>query len=285
MLLLSHLNTKTQLSSTFHFHLMCYLGRGVFAGYRGRDDLTRQVLCKINSEIYYRTGDLARLNPITRLLEYCGRQDYQVKLRGQRIELGEIESIITEIANMCVVTKMTYLNNDYLVAYVETKTDEYDLRQHCSSRLPLYMVPSYFVIVDKLPLNQNGKIDRKGLPLVDFASLFASFGKVENEQAATDMERQVFSIWYQVLPHLTSIPSTSTSFFSLGGNSLSLMKVYRLYQKEFKGYHLNIGDLFRRSTIADHAFLLLHSKTGKDLVNSQWNYLNIVEGKANPLLE
>src|SRR5271156_4293129 len=104
--------------------LFFFVGAGVFTGYLGHSDLTNQVLCKINNEIGYRTGDLARLNLKTHFFEYCGRQDYQVKLRGQRIELGEIESVIMETAAMCVVIKITHMKNDYLVAYVETKSNE-----------------------------------------------------------------------------------------------------------------------------------------------------------------
>jgi hypothetical protein len=259
---------------------VCFVGAGVFAGYRGRDDLTKMVLCKIENEMCYRTGDLGRLNPITRTFEYCGRQDFQVKLRGQRIELGEIESVIMEKASACIVTKTTYDNSDYLVAYVESKISEFDLRQHCLSRLPLYMVPSFFIILEKLPLNQNGKLDRKALPSVDFSSL--SVSPIEGAQQTTEMERKVFSLWCQVLPHLTSMPSVSTSFFSLGGNSLSLIRLCRKYQTSFKYCvkKLTVIDLFRNLSIRDHALLILqHSKTGNGPIDTEWNCLNIIEGK------
>jgi hypothetical protein len=260
---------------------MCvFLGPGVFAGYRGRDDWTKLVLCEINNEICYRTGDLGRLNPISRALEYYGRQDFQVKLRGQRIELGEIELIIMEKANTCIVTKTIYNNIDYLVAYVETKLSEDDLRQHCSSRLPLYMVPSFFVILEKFPLNQNGKIDRATLPSVDFSSF--SVSSMEGDQITTEMEKKVFSIWSEVLPHLTSIPATSTSFFSLGGNSLSILRLYSKYQSSFPNSvkMFTAIDLFRYLSVKDHVFLLLqHSKTEKDSISDEWKFLNIIEGK------
>jgi hypothetical protein len=257
---------------------MCvFLGRGVFAGYRGRDDLTEVVLCNINNEICYRTGDLGRLNPITRAIEYCGRQDFQVKLRGQRIELGEIESIIMEKASAVVVTKTTNDNSDYLVAYVETKMSKDDLRQHCSSRLPLYMVPSFFVILDKLPLNQNGKIDRKALPTVDFRSISVSSKEVD--QVTTEMEKKVFSIWCQILPHLTSIPATSTLFFSLGGDSLSLIKVFRLYKEQLKYENIKVINFFRRSSIADHSQLLEASQCANVVRSLDWISLNIIEGE------
>jgi hypothetical protein len=235
------------------------------------------VLCKINDEICYRTGDLARLNPAKRLLEYHGRRDYQVKLRGQRIELGEIESVIMEVASLCIVVKTTHLDNEYLVAYVETKRNEHDVRDHCSSRLPLYMVPSFVVILDKVPLNQNGKIDRKMLPKVDFDDI--SVASNEANESLTEMERTVLDIWCQVLPHLKSIRKASTSFFSVGGNSLSLMRVHQLYKKKLKLKDVKIIDLFRAPTIAKHADLLLELSEYNVGVNKQWFPLNAMDGR------
>ncbi|CAF4421184.1 unnamed protein product, partial [Adineta steineri] len=105
------------------------------------------------------------------LLHYQGRKDHQIKLHGQRIELGEIERCLLNITSIsaCVVIKW---NDDYLVAYVQSShINEEQLRQHCQSHLPPHMVPSIFVILDKLPLNQNGKIDRKLLPAPQFSSI------------------------------------------------------------------------------------------------------------------
>ncbi|CAM4852406.1 unnamed protein product, partial [Rotaria magnacalcarata] len=92
------------------------------------------------------------------------------KLHGQRIELGEIERCLLNITSIstCVVLKW---NDDYLVAYVQSShANEEQLRQHCQSHLPPHMIPSFFIILDKLPLNQNGKIDRKFLPLPELSS-------------------------------------------------------------------------------------------------------------------
>jgi hypothetical protein len=253
-------------------------GDAVFEGYLHRPDLTNEALFLLDDQlIYYRTGDLVRMNDSTGLLCYIGRKDFQFKLHGQRIDLGEIESVLREITGHCVVVKTKYLDDEHLVAYAETKRSEYDLRQHCLSLLPLYMVPSFFVILDKLPLNENGKIDRKALPSVDYSSL--SVSPIEGDQPVTEMETKVFAIWCQILPHLTSMPSTSTSFFSLGGNSLSLMKLFRLYWKDFKQYHIDISDLFRRSTIGDHAQLLLQNQCDNAIISDCWHSLNIIQGE------
>ena len=141
-------------------------GVGVFAGYFGRDDLTMKALIEINGELFYRTGDLVRMDH-NGLLHYQGRKDHQIKLHGQRIELGEIERCLLNITSIsaCVVMKW---GDDHLIAYVQTSTiNDSQLREHCQSHLPPHMIPSIFIILDKLPLNANGKIDRKLLPATE----------------------------------------------------------------------------------------------------------------------
>ncbi|CAF5029173.1 unnamed protein product, partial [Rotaria sp. Silwood1] len=142
-------------------------GAGLFAGYLKRDDLTARGLLIINGEPFYRTGDLVYMDT-NGLLHYQGRKDYQIKLHGQRIELGEIERCLLKTSiSACVVIKW---NHDYLVAYVQSSSiEEEQLRKHCQSHLPSYLVPSQFVILEKLPLNANGKIDRKLLPTPDLS--------------------------------------------------------------------------------------------------------------------
>ncbi|CAF4176879.1 unnamed protein product [Rotaria sordida] len=116
----------------------------------------------IDGEIFYRTGDFVRMDS-NGLLHYQGRKDHQVKLHGQRIELGEIEQCLLKTSiSACVVIKW---NDDYLIAYVQSSNiDEEQLRKHCQSHLPPYMIPSIFVILEKFPMNVNGKVDRKRLP-------------------------------------------------------------------------------------------------------------------------
>ena len=134
-------------------------GVGVFAGYLGRDDLTKKALIEINGELFYRTGDLVRMDN-NGLLHYQGRKDYQIKLHGQRIEFGEIERCLLNTSiTACVVMKW---NDDHLIAYIQSSTiDDKQLREHCQCYLPPHMIPSMFIIMEKLPLNANGKIDRK----------------------------------------------------------------------------------------------------------------------------
>ncbi|CAF1549579.1 unnamed protein product, partial [Adineta steineri] len=134
---------------------MLVRGVGIFAGYLGRDDLTAKALLEIDGQLFYQTGDLVKMDG-NGLLHYQGRKDHQIKLHGQRIELGEIERCLLNISSIsaCVVMKW---NDDYLVAYVQSSShiNEEELRQHCQSHLPPHMIPSFFIILEKLPLNPN----------------------------------------------------------------------------------------------------------------------------------
>ncbi|CAF4065342.1 unnamed protein product, partial [Adineta steineri] len=172
-------------------------GVGVFAGYLGRDDLTAKTLVEIDGQLFYQTGDLVTIDN-NGLLHYQGRKDHQIKLHGQRIELGEIERCLLNITSIsaCVVMKW---NDDYLVAYVQSSdTNEQELREHCQSHLPPHMVPSVFIILDKLPLNQNGKIDRKQLPSPDF-SLSTLLSSDKSDTPLNQFEEHILTIWCQVL--------------------------------------------------------------------------------------
>ncbi|CAF1551551.1 unnamed protein product, partial [Adineta steineri] len=205
-------------------------GAGVFVGYRNRNELTAQVMCQINNELCYKTGDLGYFNPKTRCLEYGGREDYQVKLRGQRIELSEIESVIMSIAAMCIVVKVVQCNNDYLVAYVEEKSfsiSEEQLQQHCQSHLPAHMIPSLFIILDSFPLNANGKIDRKRLPPPSFST---SSSDDNINLPLTRLEQQLQDIFSQIFR--VESAAVDTSFNQLGGTSLDMMHALTLIRRE-----------------------------------------------------
>ncbi len=259
-----------------------YLGGvSIFSGYLNQPEESARVLVRLPQRdgVFYRTGDWGKINTQGQVV-FVGRVDFQIKLRGQRIELTEIEAVImrtsADITN-CVVVKLDHDNVEHLVAYVETTTPaEVDkLRDECSKQLPLYMVPSLFVSLDHFPLNSNGKLDRKALPKPDFSLLLSFDSMTSDEEQRTEMERQVAVIWCHVL-HLESIPSAAISLFKLGGNSLLLMKLHHIYQTQFQ-QSLDISDLFRRATIADHARLLEAQQQTTSI--SVWHSLNIMEGK------
>ncbi|CAF4593115.1 unnamed protein product, partial [Didymodactylos carnosus] len=160
-------------------------GVGVFVGYLHRDDLTRQVLIQIPNvnEKCYKTGDLVKIDSNGELY-FVGRVDFQIKLRGQRIEIGEIERIILNVSpcvTNCVVIKYQQQPEDqeHLIAYVQSSSSSSnnemitieELKHYCQQYLPLYMIPTWFIILEQLPLNTNGKVDRKQLPKPDFLHL------------------------------------------------------------------------------------------------------------------
>ncbi|CAF1155994.1 unnamed protein product, partial [Rotaria sordida] len=131
-----------------------------FSGYYDREDLTRAALFGS----FYRTGDLVRMDN-RGLLHYIGRKDNQIKLHGQRIEPGEIERCLLETSiSACAVIKE---GDDHLVAYVQNcHMNEEQLREYCRQHLPSYMIPSKFIVLEQMPLNRNGKLDRMQLPRV-----------------------------------------------------------------------------------------------------------------------
>ncbi|CAF4195709.1 unnamed protein product, partial [Adineta steineri] len=217
-------------------------GAGVFAGYLGRDDLTAKALIEIDSELFYRTGDLVRMNN-NGLIHYQGRKDYQVKLHGKRIELGEIERCLLNITSIsaCVVMKW---KDDYLVAYVQSShINEQELRQHCQSHLPPHMIPSIFIILDKLPLNQNGKVDRKLLPSPDFS---LPTGKHDGIVPRNTLEQQLQDIFSQAF-HIES-PHVEVSFGQLGGTSLNAILALTLIRQQICN-KVDIGLLFNNPSI------------------------------------
>ncbi|CAF1570583.1 unnamed protein product, partial [Adineta steineri] len=254
-------------------------GAGVFAGYLGRDDLTAKALVEIDGELFYRTGDLVRMDN-NGFLHYQGRNDHQIKLRGQRIELGEIERCLLNITSIsaCVVMKW---NDDYLVAYVQSSdANEPEMREHCESHLPPHMIPSIFIILEKLPLNANGKIDRKQLPSPDF-SLSTLLPSDKSDTPLNPFEEHIHTIWCQVLHCDENDISRTTTFFSVGGHSLLFIQLYHHYQSvfNFDAHSLSIGLFLQQPTIQQHA-QLLQTLPSNDTQPIRWQSLHINQGKT-----
>ncbi|CAF4211900.1 unnamed protein product, partial [Adineta steineri] len=255
-------------------------GMGVFAGYLGRDDLTAKALIEIDGQLFYRTGDLVKMDN-NGLLHYQGRRDHQVKLHGQRIELGEIERCLLNIPSIsaCVVMKW---NDDYLVAYIQSShVNEEQLRQHSQSHLPPHMIPSIFIILDKLPLNQNGKLDRKLLPSTHLASMHLT-NSIELLLPTNDIEVSIHRIWCDIFKQ--NQISTDTNIFTIGGHSLLMMQLFHRYKIEFhlETNALSISNLFQHPTIIHHAQLIQQSiNTTHTLDNIPWSSLHIVLARAS----
>ena len=257
-------------------------GVGVFAGYLGRDDLTEKALVDIDGDMFYRTGDLVRLDN-NGLLHYIGRKDHQVKLHGQRIELGEIERCLLNITAIsgCVVMKC---DDDHLVAYVQSSSvSEDELRSHCQSHLAPHMIPSFFIILDKLPLNANGKIDRKQLPQPHVSSRLTTNladGLVDRQSPSNHIELIIHHIWCDILQHNHIL--INTDIFTIGGHSLLIMRLFHAYKMEF-GAEINVirvTDLFQHPTISGHAQLITNSLSNPQCIdNYRWFSLHLIEGQ------
>ncbi len=212
-------------------------GDGVARGYRNRTELTaeRFVPDPFGSSPdarRYRTGDVARALPDGRLA-FLGRVDHQVKVRGHRIELGEIEAVLErhEAVRQAVATAHEDASSDRrLVAYIVTEDGEdvtsSDLRRFARAHLPDYMVPSFFVSMDALPLTPNAKVDRRALP----APFAQQARQEERVEPRTPMERLVADVWKGVL-HIGDV-SVHDNFFDIGGHSLVSVQVVARIEAE-----------------------------------------------------
>ena len=236
-------------------------GAGLARGYLNKESLTREkfVPCPYHCgktdthRRMYKTGDLARWLPNGEI-EYLGRTDYQVKIRGFRIELGEIESVLLkqEQIREALVTALTDTDGSkYLCAYMVCKEDiePYELRERLQDVLPYYMVPAYFVKLEKMPLTPNGKVNRKALP--------DPKGQVVSEEEyvapANETEEKLVRIWQELLG--ISEVGVNDNFFSMGGHSLNAATlVYRIH-KEFD-VELPIREVFTSRTIKTLAELI-----------------------------
>jgi amino acid adenylation domain-containing protein len=201
----------------------------------------------------YKTGDLARWLPDGNI-EFIGRLDRQVKLRGFRIELGEIESRLVnhdEINEAVVVLKEDKQETrGYLCAhYVSSGAVSLaaaELREYLSKRLPHYMIPSYFVQIDEIPLTSNGKVDRRRLPEPVVVSA-ARYGAPGNE-----IEEKLVKIWAEVLNIDRTLIGVNDNFFELGGHSLKATTMVQHVYKEF-AVKIEIEDVFTHPFIGEMA--------------------------------
>jgi amino acid adenylation domain-containing protein len=204
----------------------------------------------------YRTGDMGRLLP-NGGIEFVGRKDFQVKIRGFRIELGEIEAVLGEhlaVRETVVLTGQDGPGEKHLVAYVvphqEQAPTTSELRSFLKTKLPEYMVPSAFVMLEALPLTPTGKIDRRALPAPD-----AARPKLEKAFVAPrdTLELQMTKIWEQVLG-LQPI-GVRDNFFELGGHSLLAVRLFAQIEKVF-GTDVPLATLFQAPTVEQLANVL-----------------------------
>ena len=231
-----------------------YLGGiGLARGYLGRSALSSERFVADpfgdTGERLYRTGDLVRWRDDGEL-EYLGRIDHQVKIRGLRIELGEIEAQLLAQPGVreAVVVAQPATGGARLVAYVSPAPSQVletaPLKQRLQQVLPEYMVPGAIVVLETLPLNANGKVDRKALPLPEAP------GAATRVPPAREIERAICAIWSEVLGQDGF--GIHDNFFDIGGHSLLLVQVQSQIQSRL-GFAVPLVDLFRHSTVASQA--------------------------------
>ena len=244
---------------------LCIGGDGLARGYLNRPELTAERFIPhpwARGERLYRTGDLVRQRP-DGVVEYLGRLDDQVKIRGFRIEPGEIEAVLADhpgIRECAVLARRDTPGEIRLVAYAvgqeprQLRVEE--LRRHLQGRLPEYMLPSAWVLLDALPLTANGKLDRRALPAPELA------GSVAGEEPgapADPVEELLAAVWSEVL----GVPRIGIhdDFFSLGGHSLLATQVASRI-RDVLGVELPLRRLFEASTIAELARLVREGRDG-----------------------
>ncbi len=238
------------------FGEICIAGAGTARGYLNRDDLTEEKFISDpfkEGERLYRTGDLGRwLSDGT--IEFLGRNDDQVKIRGYRIELGEIENCLLShdaMKETTVIAKAFGGNSEELAAYVVSRSGSHELnikslREHLEKTLPAYMIPSYFVRMEKLPLTPSGKTDKNALP--DPADAGMDSG-TEYATPRNEAESAIITVWSDVLGRKQI--SLYDNYFAMGGDSIKAIQVVsRLLGI---GWKLEMRDLFRHSTAAELA--------------------------------
>jgi amino acid adenylation domain-containing protein len=249
-------------------------GDGVTPGYWDRPDLTEAAfvsnpfsgdpVATDPAAKLYRTGDMVRYLPDGNL-EFLGRRDQQVKIRGLRIELGEVEAILAQhpdVREAVVVTHSNGSGEPQLAAYVATReefnTSSNELRIFLKRRLPNYMVPSAFHLRRALPRTANGKVDRSRLLLSE--SVLADVAPAPICVPKNDVEKRLLAIWQRVLK--TDSQDVTQDFFAMGGHSLLAAQLLAGIEKEF-GRPLSLAFVFQAPTIEQMAESL--SQAGKSL--------------------
>lgn len=227
-------------------------GIQVARGYLNRPDLTEERFVPdpfaggVQARLY-KTGDLAR-HLENGAVEYLGRNDFQVKINGLRIELGEIESVLAGHASVkqCVVSAHAGPSNQtLLVAYVVASDshsiDQESLSTHLASKLPAYMVPKHYVVLDTMPLSTAGKADRKALPAPSFTK---SQGE-STEPPSGPTESQLASLWQSMLG--VSKVGRDDNFYALGGDSIIAIRV--IAKANEAGLPCKLADLLNYPTV------------------------------------
>ncbi|MBN1040279.1 non-ribosomal peptide synthetase [Clostridium botulinum] len=257
-------------------------GDGVARGYINREDLTKEKFIEnpfIEGKRMYKTGDTARYLE-NGSIEYIGRADNQIKLRGFRIELGEIEKKLLQHDDIKEATAIVIEdkeNDKHICAYVVSRKEinELNLNEYLKENLPEYMVPSYFVKLEKMPITSNGKLDRKALPKPNLDKILTSYEAPRNA-----LEEILVKIWREVL--IVDKIGINDNFFKLGGNSLKVIKFISKINKKFN-VEISIKDIYHRQTIKDLSCFIAQSK--KVCTNINHDNVILLKNSSKNLIE
>jgi amino acid adenylation domain-containing protein len=253
-------------------------GHGLARGYLNRPDLTGERF--VNTRLVgsqarvYKTGDLAKFRS-DGCIEFLGRRDFQVKVRGYRIELEEIQNVLAQqdsVKDAAVVAWEEPDGDTRLVAYyvplAGKKSSDGDLRQHLREKLPEYMCPSFFVELQEFPLTPNGKVDRKAFP----NPAVSAFVRSNHAEPQTPLESRLVDLWQEVLKRPVGLDD---NFFELGGHSLLAARLFVLIEKKL-GVTLPLATLFPSPSIRS-----LAKKIEQKVRPSEWSSLVPIQTKGS----
>ncbi|MCD0470335.1 amino acid adenylation domain-containing protein [Flavobacterium sp. JAS] len=251
-------------------------GSGLARGYLNLPELTMEKFIKspfIEGDRLYKTGDLGRWLADGRI-EYMGRKDDQLKVRGYRIEVGEIESILLRVPEITDAVVLPHIKDDLvteLIAYF-VSNKEYDiktLRTYLGQDLPDYMIPGHYVRLEYIPLTNSGKVDKRMLPSLGGLSLETG---VEYVAPKSETEKRLAAIWQDVL--VGDRIGVHDDFFDLGGNSLRMTRILFKINNEFE-INVSLKILYRFITVYELAEFIETMYENEEIVSDKFDSLKL----------
>ncbi|OUM56194.1 hypothetical protein PIROE2DRAFT_19307 [Piromyces sp. E2] len=265
-------------------------GLSVGKGYLNREDLTNEMFlnCPFSSNNkmskMYKTGDIGKWTTNGNIV-YLGRKDNQIKIRGQRIEISEIENVIKKNNNIAEAVVIIYDDDNdkeeqksLVCYYIEnsnfsSKSDNnISFKNYLKSKLPIYMIPKYFIKINEIPITTNGKLNKKALPKPNINNIL----KENYEEPKTQIEKEICSIFSDTLNISKNTIGRYSSFIDIGGDSFSSFNVISKIENKFK-LKLNIKDILSKPTVyelSEYVAKLLNDENGKmkiDIIEKRGN--------------
>jgi aryl carrier-like protein len=235
---------------------ICLGGVSLARGYLNNPDLTDEKFITnpfINGERIYCTGDLGRWLADGNI-EFLGRIDDQLKINGYKIELHKISSELQKhihVKDAIVVVQIPNGKDKELIAYITGDAKAAELKEYLKEKLPAYMVPDHFIYLDEIPRTENGKVNKKGLPLAESIDIH----QLAYVAPSTNTEKILAKIWAEVLDISVEDLSIKSDFFNMGGHSIKAIRLLELLHKELV-VKLKLKELFSETTIEEQAILV-----------------------------